>query len=88
MKQLGCKIPMPKSLNALKKYSNSDEPIAIVTSNYFSILFYNSEIWHSRYMNQDLKSKIFVDSENALKLCLHYKYNNMSYSDMQITQTN
>jgi hypothetical protein len=39
-----------RSLNALKiirKYFNTPELINLVTSNFFSILLYNSEIWHS-----------------------------------------
>lgn len=74
-----------KALNAIKlirKYFSSKELIQIVTSNYYSILFYNSEVWHLPGLNAKLKHDLFVASAIALKMALHYPDNNPSYSDL------
>jgi hypothetical protein len=51
----------------------------VITFQYFSTTL---KFGTSRYLNENLKHKIFVASANALKLCLHYQYNNISYSDV------
>jgi hypothetical protein len=64
-----------RSLNAIRlirKFFNSNELLALTTSNFYSILFYNSEVWLSMYMNDNVKHKLFVASANALKVCQHY----------------
>ena len=62
-----------RSLNALKmirKYFTTKELLSLVTSNYFSILLYNSEIWHSSNLKIILQQKLLSASANALKMCL------------------
>jgi hypothetical protein len=74
-----------KALNALKilrKFFNTSELIMLVTSNYFSILYYNSEVWQLPNLNQNSKHKLFVASSNALKVCLHYPRTQYSYFDL------
>ena len=64
-----------KALNAIKlirKYFNSSELIQIITSNFYSLLYYNSEIWYTKSLNANLKQQIFASSARALKLSLHY----------------
>ena len=71
-----------RSLNALKiirKFFNTKELIALVTSNYFSVLLYNSEIWQSSNLKVVLQQKLFSASSNALKMCLHYPKTNISH---------
>ena len=54
-----------KSLNALnaikliKKFFNRTELLQLVTSNFYSILYYNSGIWHLPNLKNALKSKCF-----------------------------
>ena len=43
---------------------------ALLTSNYYSVLYYNSEIWHLPTLSPHLKQKLLSSSANALKLCL------------------
>ena len=80
-----------KALNAIKilrKYFKTNELILSVTSNYFSILYYNSEVWHLPNLNQNSKHSLFVASANALKVCLHYPRLPYSYLDLhKITRT-
>ena len=64
-----------RSLNAIRlirKFFNRNELLALITSNFYSILFYNSEVWLSMYMNDNIKHKLFVASAKALKVCQHY----------------
>ena len=49
---------------------NKMEFKALLTSNYYSILYYNSEIWHLPTLSPHLKQKLLSSSANALKLCL------------------
>ena len=55
-----------KALNAIrliKNYFTSEQLITLITSNFYSILFYNSEVWH-------LPTFKTIDEEpKALKLC-------------------
>ena len=74
-----------KALNAIKiirKKFTTAELIKIVTSNFFSILFYNSEIWHLPTLNNNLKHALLVASANSLKMCLHYPVEMISYHNL------
>ena len=42
--------------------------MALLTSNFYSILFYNSEVWHIPTLKPPLKQPILSASANALKL--------------------
>ena len=41
----------------------------LLTSNFFSILYYNSEIWHLKSLHHHLHTQIKSVSANALKIC-------------------
>ena len=74
-----------KALNAIKlirKFFKTSELVSIVTSNFYSILFYNSEIWHLPNLNVNLKHALFVASANCLKMCLNYPNEMISYQDL------
>ena len=58
------------------------ELINLVTSNYFSILLYNSEVWLTPDLKENLKHAIFVASAKALKLCNHYRDPMLSYYEL------
>ena len=51
-----------------KKYFTSTEILALLTSNFFSILFYNSEVWHIPTLKPPLKQLLLSASANALKI--------------------
>ena len=74
-----------KALNAIKilgKFFKTNELIMFVTSNFFSILYYNSEVRQLTNLNQNSKHLLFVASLNALKSCLHYPRLPYSYLDL------
>ena len=59
-----------KALNAIrsiKKFYTKSELISLVTSNFYSILYYNSEIWHLPSLKFSLKQKLLSVSSKALK---------------------
>ena len=60
-----------KALHAIKlirKYFTTPELLTLITSNYFSILYYNSEIWHLPTLNHQVKQHLLSASANALKV--------------------
>ena len=74
-----------KSLNAIKliqKFFNTKELLALTTSNFYSILFYNSEVWLSMYLTDSVKHKLFIASANALKMCQHYPDQSISFLEL------
>ena len=62
-----------RALNALRligRFFNREEKIQLVTSNYYSILFYNSEVWYLNNLKQNYKNMILSASAKALRYCL------------------
>ena len=51
-------------------------------SNYYSILYYNSEIWHLPTLSPRLKQTLLSASANALKLCLTTLPQNTSFESI------
>ena len=50
--------------------------------NYFSVLNYNSEIWHLPTLSPQLKQKLLSASANAIKLCLTMLPQNTSFESI------
>ena len=76
-----------KALNALgliRKYFNTNELLQLVTSNYFSILYYNSEIWHLHSLKFYDKKLLLTASSKALKMATHYCYPDISYKNLHV----
>ena len=71
-----------KSLSAIyliRKYFNKNELLTIITSNYYSILYYNSEIWHLPSLTQNTKNTLMSASAAPLKLCTSLYDQSMSF---------
>ena len=76
-----------KALHAIKliqKYFTRDELKGLLTSNFYSVLYYNSEIWHLLTLNPQLKQKLLSASANALKVCLTQLPINTSFETIHI----
>ena len=74
-----------KSLHAIrliKKFFNKDELLQLVTSNYFSILYYNSEIWHIPTLNANTKQSLLSASSSPLKICIREYDLTMSFAKL------
>jgi hypothetical protein len=64
-----------RSLNAIKflrKYFNTTELLQLLTSNFYSILYYNAEIWLSDSLGHYLKKQLLSASGRALRVAMHY----------------
>ena len=74
-----------RSMNALnairliRRYFKKEELLSLVTSNFYSILYYNSEIWHLPSLKPTLKQKLLSASARALKVCNSQADNYMSF---------
>ena len=60
-----------KALNAIrliKKIFTQKELLSLITSNFYSILYYNAEIWHLPTLKTTLKQKLLSASARALRV--------------------
>ena len=48
----------------------------------FSILYYNSEIWHLPTLKTELKQKLISISARAIKTCMYYPDNMISFENI------
>ena len=74
-----------RALNALsiiRRYFNTKELLQLVTSNFYSILYYNSEVWNIHTLKQFDKNLLMSASAKALKMATHYKYPMLSYENL------
>jgi hypothetical protein len=65
-----------KALNAIKlirKIFNTTELASLITSNFHSILYYNSVVWRIHSLKQYDKIQLFTASARALQLAKHYR---------------
>ena len=56
------------AIRLIKKYFNQDEILSLLTSNFYLVLYYNSEVWHIPNFKPALNQSILSASGNALKL--------------------
>ena len=74
-----------KALNAIRiirRYFNTKELLQLLTSNFFSILYYNCEVWLLNNLKLNLKTQLLGASAKALKMALHYPKHNISYLNL------
>ena len=74
-----------KSLQAVKlirKYFTKSEIVQLLTSNFYSKLYYGAEIWHIPTLNQNCKKLLLSASANALKLCNKFYDPSISYLEL------
>ena len=74
-----------KALNAIriiKKKFNKKEFLELVTANVFTILYYNSEIWHIPSLKTDLKQKLISISARAIRTCMYFPDNMISFEQI------
>ncbi len=74
-----------RALNAImiiRKHFIKEDLIQLLTSNYFSILWYNSEVWNASNISANSRHDLFVASANALKMCLNYPDRMLSFMEL------
>ena len=69
-------------IKLIKNYFTTEELRTIITSNFYSILYYNSEIWNIPNLNAVLKQKLLSISANALKICTPTYHDRMSFLEL------
>ena len=58
-----------KALKIIMTHLNINEPRQLLTANYYSFIYYNSEIWHILSLKLYLKQQLLSASEAGLWLC-------------------
>lgn len=74
-----------RSLQAVKlirRYFTTNEIVQLLTSNFYSKLYYGSEIWHLPTLNQNSKKLLLSASACALKLCNTFYDPSISYLNL------
>ena len=74
-----------KSLYAIKmisKFLNGGEIKTLLTSNFYSTLYYNSEIWLSHLLDQNSKQMLLSASAKALRLSMPFSNNLISFEEI------
>ena len=79
-----------RSLNALnaikliKKFVIKKELLQLITSNFYSTLYYNSDIWNLPSLKVSLKGKLMSASVKALKVCMYYPDPMISFENIHL----
>ena len=60
------------AIKLIKRFFTEKELLGLVTSNFYSILYYNSEIWHHQKLSPILKQRLLSASAGALKVCMRF----------------
>ena len=66
----------------IKNFFSTKELLQLVTSNFYSILYYNSEIWHLQSLKSNLKHKFLSSLAKAIKICVKYCTRDVSFIDV------
>ena len=64
------------------KHFSKTELLTLITSNYYSILYYNSEIWHIPSITSNSKKRLLSASSSPLKICTLNYDRNISYESL------
>ena len=72
------------AIQLIRKFFNQRELLQLITSNFYSILFYNAEIWHVPCLNSNLKQKLISALANALKICWKKLYPFVSFKALHM----
>ena len=57
------------AIRLIRKFFTKRELLSLITSNFYSILYYNSEIWHLPTLKATLKQSLLSASAKALRVC-------------------
>ena len=70
------------AIRLISKFFNTTELLQLITSNFYSILYYNSEIWHLSSLKRDLKQKLLSSSAKAIKICAKFNTSEISFIEI------
>ena len=67
------------AIRLIKGFFTTKELLQLITSNFYSVLYYNSEIWHLQSLKTNLKHKLLSTSAKAIKTCVKFCTNDVSF---------
>ena len=67
------------AIRLIKFFFTTKELLQIITSNFYSVFYYNSEIWHLQSLKSNLKQKLLSTSAKAIKSCVKHCTNDISF---------
>ena len=67
------------AIRLIRNFFTTEELLQLITSNFYSILYYNSEIWHLQSLKANLKQKLLSSSARAIKMCLKFSTLDVSF---------
>jgi ligand-binding SRPBCC domain-containing protein len=70
------------AMEVIQRFFTTNERLQLLTRNYYSILFYNSEVWNIETLKETLKLYLLSVSANAIKFSLHYPKRLISYDNL------
>ena len=70
------------AIKAISKFLTSKEIKILLTSNFYSSLYYNSEIWLSHLLDHNSKQMLLSASAKALRLTMPYTNRFISFEDL------
>ena len=70
------------AIHKIKRYFTNKELLQVVTSNFYSVLYYGSEIWHIPSLKVTLKKKLLSSSALALKACTKLNCDFVSFENL------
>ena len=68
-----------QAIKIIKPYFNKNELLSLAISNYYSILYYNSQIWLIPSLSRQSKISLLSASSAPLKICCNGYHNLISY---------
>ena len=69
-------------LRLLKRYFNQTEMRNLLDSYFYSVLYYNANVWLTANLKSNLKQNLLSISANALKSCLWLGQDIISFDDL------
>ena len=72
------------AIKLIKRFFTTRELVQIATATVYSILYYNSEIWHVHSLKQSIKQKILSSSASVLKACMKFNSRMISFERIHL----
>ena len=69
-------------IRLIKHYINNEELAQLITSNFYSILYYNAEIWNIPTLSTTLQQRLLSVLASALKICTPSYHDRMSFLEL------
>ena len=70
------------AIKIIRKYFNLDELKILLTSLFFSKLYYGAEIWHTTGLNREIQKSLKFTSANVLKICRERSDSFMTHTEI------